>query len=151
MYVCMYVQIDRQIDRQTCICCTQKHGCVCTHMCINPTILIMAFIFVSLFYQTDGYDTTGCYNLLCSGFIQTSDTVAIGASIAPISSYGGSQYQIEIMIWKVNIAFCCIIANTNDIHIFIAYILLEKNIYTSITLKCFTITNLYITPIQHKY
>jgi hypothetical protein len=52
-------------------------------------------------HQTDGYDATGCYNLLCSGFVQTSETVAIGAAIAPISGYGGSQYQIEIMLWKV--------------------------------------------------
>lgn len=53
-----------------------------------------------IYWTTDGYQTTGCYNLLCSGFVQTSDTVAIGASIAPVSTFGGSQFQIEIMIWK---------------------------------------------------
>ncbi|KAH7289894.1 hypothetical protein KP509_30G023000 [Ceratopteris richardii] len=53
-----------------------------------------------IYWTSDGYQATGCYNLLCSGFIQTSDTVAIGAAISPISKVGGGQYQIEIMIWK---------------------------------------------------
>lgn len=52
------------------------------------------------YWTTDGYQTTGCYNLLCSGFVQTSNEVAIGASIAPVSTYLGNQYQIEIMVWK---------------------------------------------------
>lgn len=53
-----------------------------------------------IYWTTDGYEATGCYNLLCSGFVQTSDTVAIGAAISPVSRVGSSQYQIEIMIWK---------------------------------------------------
>eukprot|EP00250_Pteridium_aquilinum_P011226 c19922_g2_i1 orf=540-2027(-) len=53
-----------------------------------------------IYWTTDGYQATGCYNLLCSGFVQTSDTVAIGAAISPVSRPGSSQYQIEIMIWK---------------------------------------------------
>lgn len=53
-----------------------------------------------IYWTTDGYQGTGCYNLLCSGFVQTSDTVAIGAAISPISKVDSSQYQIEIMIWK---------------------------------------------------
>lgn len=53
-----------------------------------------------IYWTTDGYEATGCYNLLCSGFVQTSDTVAIGAAISPVSRAGSSQYQIEIMIWK---------------------------------------------------
>ncbi|MCO5585693.1 hypothetical protein L7F22_039629 [Adiantum nelumboides] len=53
-----------------------------------------------IYWTADGYEATGCYNLLCSGFVQTSDTVAIGAAISPVSRVGSSQYQIEIMIWK---------------------------------------------------
>ncbi|CAK9227767.1 unnamed protein product [Sphagnum troendelagicum] len=52
------------------------------------------------YWTADGYQTTGCYNLLCSGFVQTSNTIAIGASISPVSSYGGTQYEIGILIWK---------------------------------------------------
>ncbi|KAH7429694.1 hypothetical protein KP509_09G061800 [Ceratopteris richardii] len=53
-----------------------------------------------IYWTTDGYQATGCYNLLCSGFVQTSNTVAIGAAISPVSKAHGGQYQIEIMIWK---------------------------------------------------
>lgn len=52
--------------------------------------------------QSDAYQATGCYNLLCSGFIQISNQIAMGASIFPISNYGGSQYDINILVWKVN-------------------------------------------------
>lgn len=52
--------------------------------------------------QSDAYQATGCYNLLCSGFIQINNQIAMGASIFPISNYGGSQYDINILVWKVN-------------------------------------------------
>jgi len=51
--------------------------------------------------QSDAYQTTGCYNLLCSGFVQTNNRIAIGAAISPTSSYDGGQYDITILIWKV--------------------------------------------------
>ncbi|MBA0696488.1 hypothetical protein Goari_003035 [Gossypium aridum] len=50
--------------------------------------------------QTDAYRATGCYNLLCSGFIQTNNKVAIGAAISPTSSYNGRQFEIGLMVWK---------------------------------------------------
>lgn len=51
--------------------------------------------------QSDAYQTTGCYNLLCSGFVQTNSKIAMGAAISPTSSTDGSQLDIGIMIWKV--------------------------------------------------
>ncbi|GAU20567.1 hypothetical protein TSUD_33140, partial [Trifolium subterraneum] len=51
-------------------------------------------------WQSDSYQATGCYNLLCAGFIQTNNKIAIGAAISPVSSYAGSQYDISILIWK---------------------------------------------------
>jgi len=53
--------------------------------------------------QSDAYQATGCYNMLCSGFIQINSEIAMGASIFPISNYAGSQYDISILIWKVSI------------------------------------------------
>ncbi|MFS7906284.1 putative neprosin [Helianthus anomalus] len=53
-----------------------------------------------IYWTTDGYQTTGCYNLKCSGFIQTSNEIAIGASMSPISRFNGSQYGFTIIIWK---------------------------------------------------
>ncbi|KAG0456578.1 hypothetical protein HPP92_024366 [Vanilla planifolia] len=52
------------------------------------------------YWTTDAYQATGCYNLLCSGFIQTNNRIAIGAAIQPASTYGGGQFDISILVWK---------------------------------------------------
>ncbi|XP_006651936.2 uncharacterized protein LOC102704790 [Oryza brachyantha] len=52
------------------------------------------------YWTSDAYQATGCYNILCAGFVQVNSEIAMGASIFPISSYSGSQYDISIMIWK---------------------------------------------------
>lgn len=52
------------------------------------------------YWTSDAYQATGCYNLLCSGFIQINNEIAMGASIYPVSSYHGSQYDITILVWK---------------------------------------------------
>ncbi|CAN1233897.1 hypothetical protein LINPERPRIM_LOCUS4037 [Linum perenne] len=52
------------------------------------------------YWTSDSYQATGCYNLLCSGFVQTNSRIAIGAAISPVSSFSGSQYDISILIWK---------------------------------------------------
>ncbi|KAL4354097.1 hypothetical protein GQ457_06G018250 [Hibiscus cannabinus] len=52
------------------------------------------------YWTSDSYQATGCYNLLCAGFVQTNSRVAIGASISPISQYAANQYDITILIWK---------------------------------------------------
>ncbi|RVW52960.1 hypothetical protein CK203_072717 [Vitis vinifera] len=52
------------------------------------------------YWTTDAYQATGCYNLLCSGFVQTNNKIAIGAAISPRSSYNGKQFDIGLMVWK---------------------------------------------------
>ncbi|PIA40119.1 hypothetical protein AQUCO_02500084v1 [Aquilegia coerulea] len=52
------------------------------------------------YWTSDAYQATGCYNLLCSGFLQTNNRIAIGAAISPISSVSGNQFDITIVIWK---------------------------------------------------
>ncbi|KAJ4721118.1 Protein of Unknown Function (DUF239) [Melia azedarach] len=52
------------------------------------------------YWTSDSYQATGCYNLLCSGFIQTNSRIAIGAAISPVSTYAGNQFDITILIWK---------------------------------------------------
>ncbi|GAB4845736.1 hypothetical protein Ancab_039138 [Ancistrocladus abbreviatus] len=56
--------------------------------------------FFTYWTQTDAYQTTGCYNLLCSGFVQTNTKIAIGAAISPVSAHSGRQYDINVMVWK---------------------------------------------------
>ncbi|CAN6326829.1 unnamed protein product [Urochloa humidicola] len=52
------------------------------------------------YWTDDAYRETGCYNLHCSGFVQTSNHIAIGDAISPISSYAGRQFDITVLIWK---------------------------------------------------
>ncbi|KAI3821348.1 hypothetical protein L1987_08914 [Smallanthus sonchifolius] len=39
------------------------------------------------YWTSDGYQATGCYNLLCSGFIQINSDIAMGATISPVSEF----------------------------------------------------------------
>lgn len=57
--------------------------------------------------QSDSYRGTGCYNLMCSGFVQINNKIAMGGSIYPISRYGGPQYDVSILIWKVRRKRAC--------------------------------------------
>ncbi|KAK8652018.1 hypothetical protein V6N13_141588 [Hibiscus sabdariffa] len=52
------------------------------------------------YWTSDSYQATGCYNLLCAGFVQTNSRIAIGAAISPVSQYAANQYDITILIWK---------------------------------------------------
>ncbi|KAL6997134.1 hypothetical protein U1Q18_007257, partial [Sarracenia purpurea var. burkii] len=51
------------------------------------------------YWTSDAYQATGCYNLLCSGFVQTNNRIAIGAAISPTSSYRGRQFDIGMTVW----------------------------------------------------
>lgn len=53
-----------------------------------------------IYWTRDAYNLTGCYNLKCSGFVQTNNQIAIGGSFSEISTYGGPQYDIDILVWK---------------------------------------------------
>jgi Neprosin len=51
------------------------------------------------YWTADGYNSTGCYNLTCSAFVQTSSTFAPGMAVGPISVSGGPQYRMELAYW----------------------------------------------------
>ncbi|XP_009143018.1 uncharacterized protein LOC103866790 [Brassica rapa] len=53
-----------------------------------------------IYWTADGYQDTGCYNLKCPGFVHVSQDFAIGATVSPVSSVGGAQYQIPTSIWR---------------------------------------------------
>ncbi|XP_010456495.1 PREDICTED: uncharacterized protein LOC104737949 [Camelina sativa] len=52
-----------------------------------------------VFWTGNAYKT-GCYNVCCPGFIQTSGDIVIGGPISPVSSLGGSQSEITVNVWK---------------------------------------------------
>ncbi len=50
-----------------------------------------------IYWTADGYNSTGCYNLSCSAFVQTNNSWAIGGAIpTPYSTTGGAQYSLEV-------------------------------------------------------
>ncbi|KAJ8755793.1 hypothetical protein K2173_024338 [Erythroxylum novogranatense] len=52
-----------------------------------------------IYWTRDGYQTTGCYNLECPGFVQVSSRHALGGPLQPVSTYGGDQYEIDVFIY----------------------------------------------------
>ncbi|XP_019418634.1 PREDICTED: uncharacterized protein LOC109329425 [Lupinus angustifolius] len=52
------------------------------------------------YWTRDTYQSTGCYNTLCPGFVQTNKRITLGAAIKPISSYNGKQFDMNFKIWK---------------------------------------------------
>ncbi|KAE9593540.1 putative neprosin [Lupinus albus] len=52
------------------------------------------------YWTRDAYETTGCHNLVCPGFVQIHKRIPLGATIKPISSYNGKQFQINLLVWK---------------------------------------------------
>ncbi|HWT84034.1 MAG TPA: neprosin family prolyl endopeptidase [Candidatus Methylomirabilis sp.] len=49
-----------------------------------------------IYWTADGYQNTGCYNLDCAAFVQTNPAWIFGGTISPASSYGGTQYDLEM-------------------------------------------------------
>ncbi|XP_042960351.1 uncharacterized protein LOC122295408 [Carya illinoinensis] len=49
-------------------------------------------------WTLDGYEKTGCINLVCPGFVQTSKTIVLGGILQPLSQKNGPQYQINLMM-----------------------------------------------------
>ncbi|EFH56358.1 hypothetical protein ARALYDRAFT_903841 [Arabidopsis lyrata subsp. lyrata] len=52
-------------------------------------------------WQANVYQGSGCYNHACSGFVQRSNRITVGGSLAPMSQYDGAQYSLPMLIWKV--------------------------------------------------
>ncbi|XP_020112633.1 uncharacterized protein LOC109727144 [Ananas comosus] len=54
-----------------------------------------------IYWTRDAYNTTGCYNLWCPGFVQTNNQVVLGGTIAPpLSTYDAYQREITLLVWK---------------------------------------------------
>ena len=51
------------------------------------------------YWTADDYHATGCYNLSCKAFVQTSNVFAPGMVVGPNSVVGGTQYIMELAYW----------------------------------------------------
>jgi hypothetical protein len=54
---------------------------------------------VLFIFSTPNNYASGCYNLECSGFVQTSSSVALGSTFSNYSTYGGTQWGFGLQ-WK---------------------------------------------------
>ncbi len=52
-----------------------------------------------IYFTADNYVTTGCYNLSCGAFVQTSNVLPIGGAV-PSSTSGGTQYEGTIAFYR---------------------------------------------------
>lgn len=54
-----------------------------------------------IYYTTGNYQTgTGCYNLDCTGFVQTDSSVPIGGGYTVYSTQGGPQYSFSLASFR---------------------------------------------------
>lgn len=67
----------------------------------NPNLFIYS---TSNGYGAGGSPNQGCYNLQCGRFIQVNNSIVIGGSISPVSSFGGPQYEVQMAyyLWQGN-------------------------------------------------
>ncbi|AED93504.1 AslB, putative (DUF239) [Arabidopsis thaliana] len=66
---------------------------------VNPAVFGDSRTRLFISWTTDGYTKTGCINLLCAGFVQTSKKFALGATVEPVSSSSSTQYHITVSIF----------------------------------------------------
>ncbi|XP_020112709.1 uncharacterized protein LOC109727174 isoform X2 [Ananas comosus] len=55
---------------------------------------------VEVGWQRDAYASTGCYNLVCPGFVQTNNQVVLGGAITSVSTYNATQREITLLVRK---------------------------------------------------
>ncbi|CAI9755695.1 unnamed protein product [Fraxinus pennsylvanica] len=67
---------------------------------VNPSVYGDRQTRLYVYWTADGSKKTGCFDLTCPGFIQTSNQIALGAAIYPISNPTGLPYQITVYIYK---------------------------------------------------
>ncbi|XVF89127.1 hypothetical protein PTKIN_Ptkin19aG0105500 [Pterospermum kingtungense] len=66
---------------------------------VNPSVYGDRKTRLFVYWTADGAKKTGCFDLTCPGFVQTSHEIALGAAIYPISVVRGLPYQITMFIF----------------------------------------------------
>ncbi|XP_020212824.1 uncharacterized protein LOC109797254 [Cajanus cajan] len=68
---------------------------------VNPNFYGDARTRLFAYWTKDSYKSTGCFDLACSGFVQTASQAVLGAAFEPVSSEDGPQYVFNFgMFWE---------------------------------------------------
>ncbi|WOK96888.1 hypothetical protein Cni_G05596 [Canna indica] len=67
---------------------------------VNPSLYGDRRTRFFVYWTADSGRTTGCFNLLCSGFVQTTPLLALGSSFINTSMYYSAQFQMSLTIEK---------------------------------------------------
>ncbi|KAM5565970.1 protein neprosin [Rosa sericea] len=67
---------------------------------VNPSVYGDRQTRFMVYWTVDGSKKTGCFDLTCPGFVQTSHEIALGAAIYPISVPYGLPYEIIVYVFK---------------------------------------------------
>lgn len=91
-------------------------------------IMSTFWIFTSIYIlQADNYRDTGCFNILCSGFVQVHPSIFLGAPYSNTSIYQGQLFVTDIMIsqvipcplmWEIILWYMNIFSNKSSIVLF---------------------------------
>ncbi|XP_034709747.1 uncharacterized protein LOC117932579 [Vitis riparia] len=66
---------------------------------VMPPVYRDNFTHLFAYWTADNSKTTGCYDILCPGFVQQSQEFALGRTF-PGSNYNGSQIHIKVLVSK---------------------------------------------------
>ena len=66
---------------------------------VYPALYGDALPHLFTYWTADDYGSTGCYNLTCSAFVQTSSSFAPGMVVGPMSTTSGAQTSMELAYW----------------------------------------------------
>ncbi|RVX09982.1 hypothetical protein CK203_012828 [Vitis vinifera] len=66
---------------------------------VMPPVYRDNFTHLFAYWTADNSKTTGCYDILCPGFVQQSHEFALGRTF-PGSNYHGSQIDIKVLVSK---------------------------------------------------
>ncbi|KAK4849706.1 hypothetical protein QYF36_000079 [Acer negundo] len=67
---------------------------------VNPRLYGDNLTRATAYWTADGSHKTGCYNLICPGFIQVHPKYHVGTPYNPVSVTGGKMYVTQPMIYK---------------------------------------------------
>ncbi|EEF45820.1 conserved hypothetical protein [Ricinus communis] len=67
---------------------------------VNPSVYGDRQTRLFVYYTADASKKTGCFDITCPGFVQTSSEVALGATIYPLAVPFELPYQIILYIFK---------------------------------------------------